>query len=239
MNKNWSAIIPAAGNSKRFKYRLSKIFYRIDKKTLIETIINKISDYCDDIILIIRKKDRIRLLNILKKIRNKNKIYLAIQEKPRGMGQAVNIGLKKVINKNFFVIWADQLYLKKKTVKKTLKNHIQNNNLLTFPIVKRKNPYTLVLFKKKKFSNIIQQRESPFKLKSGYSDCGFFAGKTMKFRELLKKLIIKNKILTEITKEHDFLHCFKYLKPKHKIELIKINNKIECRGVNYLKDVKK
>jgi bifunctional N-acetylglucosamine-1-phosphate-uridyltransferase/glucosamine-1-phosphate-acetyltransferase GlmU-like protein len=188
MNKNWSAIIPAAGNSKRFKYRLSKIFYRIDKKTLIETIINKISDYCDDIILIIRKKDRIRLLNILKKIRNKNKIYLAIQEKPRGMGQAVNIGLKKVINKNFFVIWADQLYLKKKTVKKTLKNHIQNNNLLTFPIVKRKNPYTLVLFKKKKFSNIIQQRESPFKLKSGYSDCGFFAGKTMKFRELLKKL---------------------------------------------------
>jgi hypothetical protein len=33
-----------------------------------------------------------------------------------------------------------------------------------------------------------------FKLKSGYSDCGFFAGKTMKFRELLKKLIIKNKI---------------------------------------------
>jgi bifunctional N-acetylglucosamine-1-phosphate-uridyltransferase/glucosamine-1-phosphate-acetyltransferase GlmU-like protein len=239
MNKNWSAIIPAAGNSKRFKYRLSKIFYRINKKTLIEAIINKISDYCHEIILIIRKKDRLRLLNILKKIKNKNKISFAIQNKPCGMGQAVNIGLKKAINKNFFVIWADQLYLKKKTIKKTLKNHLQNNNLLTFPIVKIKNPYTLVLFKKNKFNNIRQQRESLFKLKSGYSDCGFFAGKTLKFRELLKKLIIKKKIVTEITKEHDFLHSFKFLNPKHKIELIKIKNKIECRGVNYLKDVKK
>ena len=53
MKKNWSAIIPAAGNSKRFKYRLSKIFYKIKKKTLIEIIINKISDYSDNIILII------------------------------------------------------------------------------------------------------------------------------------------------------------------------------------------
>jgi bifunctional N-acetylglucosamine-1-phosphate-uridyltransferase/glucosamine-1-phosphate-acetyltransferase GlmU-like protein len=239
MKKNWSAIIPAAGNSKRFKYRLSKIFYKIKKKTLIEIIINKISDYSDNIILIIRKKDKLKILNILKKNKNKNKIYITIQKKPNGMAQAVNIGLKKVINKNFFVIWADQLYLKKKTIRNTLKNHINNANLLTFPIVKKKNPYTLILFKKNKFSNILQQRESLIKFRSGYSDCGFFAGKTIVFNNLLRKLIYKKKILTKITKEHDFLHSFKYLTPRHKIELIKINNKIESRGVNYLKDVKK
>jgi hypothetical protein len=61
----------------------------------------------------------------------------------------------------------------------------------------------------------------------------------MIFAKLLRRLINKKKILTKITKEHDFLHSFKYLKPRHKIELIKINNKIECKGVNYLKDVKK
>jgi bifunctional N-acetylglucosamine-1-phosphate-uridyltransferase/glucosamine-1-phosphate-acetyltransferase GlmU-like protein len=239
MNNNWSAIIPAAGNSKRFKYRLSKIFYKIKNKTLIEIIVNKISDYADNIILIIKKKDRLKISNILKKIKNNKKIYLAIQKKPNGMGHAINIGLKKIKNKNFFVIWADQLYLKKKTIKKTLENHINNDNLLTFPIVKKKKPYTFVLFKKNKFSDILQQRESIIKFKSGYSDCGFFAGKTMIFSKILKKIIKKKKILTKVTKEYDFLHSFKYLTPRHKIELIKINNKIECKGVNYLEDVKK
>ena len=61
----------------------------------------------------------------------------------------------------------------------------------------------------------------------------------MIFSKLLKKLIKKKKILTKVTKEYDFLHSFKYLTPRHKIELIKINNKIECKGVNYLEDVKK
>ena len=40
-----------------------------------------------------------------------------MQKKPRGMGDAVNIGLRKVKTKITAIIWADQIYLKNETIK--------------------------------------------------------------------------------------------------------------------------
>ena len=42
IEKNWTAVIPAAGKSKRFNYKQSKIFYKYKKKFLIEHSVDKI-----------------------------------------------------------------------------------------------------------------------------------------------------------------------------------------------------
>ena len=71
------------------------------------------------------------------------------------MGDAINIALQKVNTKFSAAIWADQIYLNKMTILKTISFFTKNKSLLTFPVFVRKNPYTLVLRKKlKKFDNI-------------------------------------------------------------------------------------
>ena len=45
IKKNWTAVIPAAGKSKRFNYKQSKIFYKYKKKFLIEHSVDKIKKH--------------------------------------------------------------------------------------------------------------------------------------------------------------------------------------------------
>lgn len=236
MLKKIDIIIPAAGRSRRFKYNKSKIFFKIKNKSLIEIIIEKIINYTNKIIIITKHQDKLNLKKIINKKFPKRNIILCTQKKIDGMATAIQLGLEKVENKNFFVIWSDQIYITKKTIFKTIKNHINNKNYLTFPICLNQKPYTKVIFYKKKFQEILHSREGN-DFKSGYSDCGIFAGKTEYFKNHLKKYIKNKKILTKITNEYDFLKSFKYIKNKLKIKTFKIRNIKESKGINYLTDV--
>ena len=152
------------------------------------------------------------------------------------MATAISIGLKKCKNSDFFVLWSDQIYISKKTIQRGLKIHLKQK-ILTFPVVWKENPYTLVIKKEKKFFDIIQQREVEEKLQNGFSDCGFFIGRTSFFKKKLLNLIKEKKIFTVKTKEYDFLHSFKFIKNKKKIFLYKITNKKESNGINYLDEI--
>ena len=66
------------------------------------------------------------------------------------MGHAVYIGLKKVNSIYSAVIWADQIFLSSITIKKTIKKFLGKKTLFSFPIQKKKDPYTCVIFDKKK-----------------------------------------------------------------------------------------
>lgn len=231
-----TAIIPAAGKSKRFKFKHSKIFFKIKNKKMIEIILDKINLFADEIFVIIKKKDYSQFEKIQNKKKYKNKIKVLFQDKTDGMATAISIGLKEANNHNFFVLWSDQVYLSKKTILTGLKIH-SKKRILTFPVVWKENPYTRIVKKKNKFFNILQQREVETKLQNGYSDCGFFIGKTLFFKKKLISLIRKKKILTKKTKEHDFLHSFKYIKDKKKISIYKIKNQKESNGINYRNEI--
>ena len=236
MLKKIDIIIPAAGNSNRFKYKKSKIFFKINKKILIKIIIEKIREYANKIIIISKPKDKFNLKKIINKKFPENNIIYCNQKKANGMATAIQLGLRKVENKNFFVIWSDQIYISKTTIYRTIKKQLDNNNFLTFPICFSKKPYTKVIFYKKRFKEILHSREGNI-FKDGYSDCGIFAGNKNFFIKHLSKQIQNKKILTRQTKEYDFLKSFKYIKNKNKINLIKIINTKESKGINYLTDV--
>ena len=150
INNNFTFIIPAAGKSKRFYNKKSKIFYRYKKKLLIEHVIEKCIKISREIFIVSNKKNYNYLKVFLKKKKFKN-IKVIIQKDSIGMGHAVYLALKKVKTKFSGVIWADQIYLKKQTILKSINFFLKNNALLTFPVFKRKNPYILILRDKKKF----------------------------------------------------------------------------------------
>jgi len=237
MYKDLSIIIPAAGRSSRFKTKISKIFYVYKKKLIIEHILKKIQNISNDIIIITSPTNYKKLLQIKKKYKLMN-IKLVIQNKPKGMGQAVYLGLKKIKTRYSAVIWADQIFLLKKTILSTIKKFISSKSILCFPIFFKKNPYVYVSLKNDKFYKIIQTRESDIKIQKGYSDCGFFVFKTKIVKQTLKKLILNKKIITKKTKEIDFLKSFTFLKKYGEVITVPAYSIKDTNGINYLEDLK-
>ncbi len=238
MNKDLTFIVPAAGKSSRFKNKKSKIFYIYKKKLILEHIIDKCLVFSKNIIIISNRKNLKKTKSIIKKKYNKLNITILIQEKPLGMGDAVYIGLQKVITRFTATIWADQIYLENETIKKTIIYFKKSKSLFTFPVFFKKNPYTKIIRNKsKKFEGIVQSKEINYDLKSGESDCGFFIFKTSKIRKLLKYLINKKMILSKISNEVEFLLAFKYIKKLGKVTTIKANSEKDTIGVNFKKDL--
>ena len=111
VNKNLTFIIPAAGKSSRFKNKKSKIFYSYKKKLILEHIIEKCLGFSKNIIIISNRKNLKKIKSIVQKKYKKFNIKILIQEKPLGMGDAVYLGLQKVITRFTATIWADQIYI--------------------------------------------------------------------------------------------------------------------------------
>tara|TARA_X000000368_G_scaffold415074_1_gene406153 strand:- start:438 stop:1157 length:720 start_codon:yes stop_codon:yes gene_type:complete len=237
IGKDFTFIIPAAGRSRRFCNKKSKIFYSYKKKILLEHVINKFKKITKKIIIISNKKN-LKDLKIFLKDKKIEYIKIIIQKKPTGMGHAVNLALKKVRTKFSAVIWADQIYLKNETILNTIRLFLKKKSLITFPVFNKKNPYALILRdKNNKFSDIIQSREVNKKFRYGESDCGFFVFKTIIVKKKLNDLIKKKMIVTKKTKEIDFISSFKYLKKYGDVNIIKAKNVKETVGINSKKNL--
>lgn len=234
---DWTFVIPAAGKSKRFKYYKKKIFYKINQSTIIENIVHKVNPFSKKIIIIINKSDK----KILKKIFKENKkIKFVVQDKINGMATAIYIGISASLTKFTAILWADQIGITSKTISKTIKKHANMKNLISMPVVKVNQPYTLIKFKKKNFiKEVIQSREEKISENKGFKDCGFFCVNTAKMTRILKKLINEKKILTQKTKEYDFLKGFKFLSVNENIYAVKSNNRLDGIGINSISDLKK
>ena len=235
--KDFTFILPAAGKSRRFKTKKSKIFYKYKNRILITHVIDKCLKFTKDIIIISNKQNLKELKIHLKKYKN-IKFKILIQKKPRGMGHAVNIAMDKVQSKYCSVIWPDQIYLSQATIKRTIDFFIKKKSILCFPVYKKKIPYAYILRdKSKNFKDIIQTRETNKKVKVGESDCGFFVFQSKIIRRKLKFLIKKKLIITKKTKEIDFLKSFKFLNKLGRIDTIKANSYKDTIGINYLEDL--
>ena len=193
IKKNFTFVLPAAGKSSRFNSKKSKIFFNFKNKIIISHVIDKCLIFSKNIIIVSNKKNLKELRKNLKNYKDiKFKIY--IQKKQIGMGDAVNIALKKVKTKYTVVIWPDQIFLSINTIKKTINFFLKKKLLLCFPTFKKKFPYVYILRDKdKNFKDIIQTRETRKKVKFGESDCGMFVFNTKKISKHLEYLIKKKK----------------------------------------------
>ena len=235
--KDFTFILPAAGKSSRFKTKKSKIFYNYKNKVLISHVIDKCLNFTKNIIIISNKKNLKELKTNLKQYKN-IKFKILIQKQQKGMGHAINIAMDKVKTKYSSVIWPDQIYLSVSTIKKTIDFFLKKKSILCFAVYKKKLPYVYILRdKNKNFKDIIQTRETSKKIKLGESDCGIFVFKSKIMREKLKFLIKKKLIITNQTKEIDFLKSFRFLNKFGRIDTIKANSYKDTIGINYLENL--
>jgi len=85
---NWTAIIPAAGKSTRFKSKKSKIFFIYKKKSILENILDKVLNFTSNVVVVVNKNDKKECASILRKFKNQN-IKIVVQKKINGMGTAI------------------------------------------------------------------------------------------------------------------------------------------------------
>ena len=234
---NWTAIIPAAGKSTRFKSKKSKIFFIYKKKSILENILDKVLNFTSNVVVVVNKNDKKECASILRKFKNQN-IKIVVQKKINGMGTAIQLALRKTKTKNFFSLWGDQLGLSGKTIRATINFFEKKKFPIVFPAVYKKKPYTIINFKNANYlKNIKQSRERKIVIKKGYSDCGFFCCKTTIVKKNLSQLIRTRLIITKKTKEYDFLLFLNIFAKKNKIKVLKSSNTKDCIGINFKRDL--
>ena len=233
---NWTAIIPAAGKSTRFKSKMSKIFFIYKKKSILENILDKVLYFTSNVVIVVNENDKKKCNLILRKYKNRN-IKIVIQKEINGMGTAIQLALKKTKTKNFFSLWGDQLGLSTKTMRTTIGFFEKNEFSIIFPAVYKKKPYTVVDLKNGSFlKSIKQSREKKILKWKGYSDCGFFCCKTTSVKSSLNQLIRSKSIITKKTKEYDFLLFLNIFAKKNKIKVLKSSIIKDSIGVNSKQD---
>jgi bifunctional N-acetylglucosamine-1-phosphate-uridyltransferase/glucosamine-1-phosphate-acetyltransferase GlmU-like protein len=234
---NWTAIIPAAGKSTRFKSKKSKIFFIYKKKSILENILDKVLNLTNNVVIVVNQNDEKESSLISRKFKNKN-IKIVVQKKINGMGTAIQLALRKTKTKNFFSLWGDQLGLSLKTMRSTINFFEKNEFPIVFPAVYKKNPYTIINFKNGSYlKDIKQSREIKIVVKKGYSDCGFFCCKTSVVKRSLNQSIQSKSIITQKTKEYDFLLSLNIFAKKNKIKVLKSSNIKDSIGINFKRDL--
>jgi bifunctional N-acetylglucosamine-1-phosphate-uridyltransferase/glucosamine-1-phosphate-acetyltransferase GlmU-like protein len=235
-----TAVIPAAGQGSRFDKNQNKLLFIVNKKTIFEHILDKTLKLTQTVIIITSKKNNAEIKKICNLIKYQKTIFkFVIQKESNGMAFAINLATPMIKSKYFFIIWADQLGINYQTMKNSLDNFLlKKEYAILFPTVKKNKPYTLII--KNKTGNVIdvlQSREMNIPKSYGETDCGFFVCNTLIIRSFINKLILNNKIITQKTKEYDFLKSFKYISKKHLISTIPAQNKYESKGINTKRDL--
>ena len=137
-------VILAAGLSKRFGLS-NKILAKINKKTLIETILDRLIeiDSNQNNIIVIGGNDYNSLKKTLKKYDVKifyNKNY------KNGLGSSVSFIFKKQINKNgIMFIPGDMPLISKKDFKKLINTFVHKKNKIISPCYKKQNGNPLII----------------------------------------------------------------------------------------------
>ena len=171
-------LIPAAGLGSRLGINFPKTLLKIRSRTILENIISKLNTYDEKPTIIINKKFKHQFIDISQ--RKKLNLDLILQNKPKGMGDAV-LQMKKTKNynqiKDVILIWGDIPFIRKSTINKTIKEHFKNNNDFTFPTIFTQDPYTIVNRNKyNDVTSVFETREKKSKKKTLYGEreIGFF-----------------------------------------------------------------
>ncbi len=226
------ALIPCAGMGKRSGLSYPKSLFIINKKPILIHILILLSQYTNNIFVVINKKDEKLFNKVLKKYNFE--INFVYQNKPNGMGDAILKAEKKIKNyEDILLVWGDIPFIQKKTVDILFNKYFKSNYDFLFVSRMVKNPYTIV--KRDNKNKIISVKETKHIKKSishGERDIGLFIFKKEITFELLKnKYDIKNK-------EHGFLYIIEHLVKKNfKIDALTIAKAIETKSLNSVIDL--
>ena len=157
MSKKNIAIILAAGKGSRMNSNIPKPLHKIAGKTIIEHILQNISDAgYDDTVIVLNKENE----NFFSFLKEKNSLLtFAFQENQLGTGDAVKEGVRNIdlsSVENVLVVFGDTPLLSTKTLGNLI--NINNKNDITVLGFKTNNPgrYGRLLVKESKLLKIVE-----------------------------------------------------------------------------------
>ncbi len=235
-----ATLIAAAGKGSRANLPYPKTLFRINGKEILLRILDLTKEYDPKPTIVVSPNGKKDINNFL--LNNSRESNIVIQEKPRGMGDAVlkfeNSPSFKMCE-NILLIWGDVPFIKKITIQKMVDRHLKKNNIFTFVTSETETAYTRVNRDKKgNIIKIIETREENLPIEKGERDIGLFIFKKKEVFDLLKKELPKK--YSQKTNEHGFLYVVSYLvKNGHKVEGLKIAKDEELISLNKISDLRK
>jgi len=185
----WTAIVPAAGRGSRLGSSRPKVLYPVGGRLLIEWLLDFLEPNCSRIVFVLSPEGAPEVRPELERL-IPGRYEIAIQEEPRGMGDAVELALSAVATPHLVIVWGDQVALRRASVDACLRLHEGPlHPAITCPTVVRPNPY--IHFDRDadgRISGLRQAREGDTMPEEGESDTGFFCFETQTLRGLLADL---------------------------------------------------
>ena len=234
------AIIPAAGRGTRLNTNVPKIMIPIAGIiTIWDILYKKLYNKVDAINIILNPAFASTYRDAF--VNKGNNIYLSIQEKPIGMGDAIFSGYEIWGNyDNVIIIWGDQVHVSNHTLENVMRIHTKMNGPnITLPLTRLKYPYVEYEFDKagKRLVHIYQSREGDNCTSNGLSDIGVFCLNTKKLRKYWH-MYLKLSNVGELSKEINFLPFLVFLSKKDwEIERYFVKDSTEARGINTREDL--
>lgn len=223
-------IILADGNSKRFKYDQSKVFYKFKGKELIKYVVEAMNPFVDKMVVVTGKDSK----NVKETLKDYDNISYVKQEKPLGTGNALLVTETLLKNKkeDLLVSFADKPLVTKNTFRRLINKYLETNAEVVIGTAILKDPLKKgrIIRKNGKFVGVIEYRdatEEQRKIKEVNS--GFLCVKSENLFQELKKIDNNNS-----AKEYYLTDIYaNYIKDDFKVETVLVDGK-ESFDVNTL-----
>lgn len=132
---HFSTIILAAGISKRMHSKIPKILYKILGIPVIQFVVKTAENVGSKEIVVVVGKNSKPVRSILK-----NRVKYALQDIPKGTGDAAKRGLEIVKNPYILILYGDVPLLKKETIQNMIENHFRKKAHLSILTCRLQNP---------------------------------------------------------------------------------------------------
>jgi bifunctional UDP-N-acetylglucosamine pyrophosphorylase/glucosamine-1-phosphate N-acetyltransferase len=226
--EEWTAVVPAAGRGSRLGSALPKILYPIAGRPIGAWLVDLLAPRCSRVVLVLSPEGRASVAPVATTW--SGRVVIAVQEEPRGMGDAVLAARELARTRSTLVLWGDQVTLREETLDALMSLHAGREGArLTLATVMRPEPY--IHFERDSDGRIVrvfQRRDEAIPADPGENDCGVFAFDT---RALFDELDAARAAHT--AGELNLLPLFpRFERGPHAVATVRIDDVAETLGVN-------
>jgi len=235
-------VIPAAGKGSRLGLAGPKILTPVQAGSTIWSVLrDKLMPLVDHIQIVLSPAGLESFRDVLSADPSRDRISVAVQDRPVGMGDAVFRGRDRWGKfDDVLIVWGDQVNLSARTLQATLDEHRRSPSPGgTMPVTELPNPYVQYEFGPgERIIRLRQTREGDHTDLLGWSDLGVFCLSVQGLVEAWEHYLPTANLGTA-TQEVNFLPFLLYLCSKRSwpIRPVPIEDSSEARGVNTLGDL--
>lgn len=236
--ERWTAVIPAAGRGSRLGSALPKLLYPVAGRPILDWLLDLCAGLCGRYVFVLSPQGAGPVGEVLAK-GLPGRHAIVIQEEPLGMAPAVQLGLERVESELAFVLWGDQVSLRRQTLAQAMASHQKRPGaVLTLPTVRRQAPYIHIQRDQEgRITQVLQAREGDAMPPRGESDCGLFLLHAAKVRQALARHLAGDDLRGRLTGESNFLALIPLLEREYGgVATLPICGQEETLGVNTPED---